>query len=239
MKLVRDTDWSISRAAPLRAGRARRGVRADRLYLSRRAVRPGAHSDSHERFGRAHRTVRRGPRPVRRPVRGGRQRPGGHRVFHQRQAAGADRARAFQTVLARAPAAHDAGPRVRACAAARAAVGAKGGAERTAPVLAANVAAVKHQTDWMEWQAGYVSGALLMPRSRVKLLVDAFLNDAEREVAAGSGIGRCLRTQATHERGFRRFARGRRRAAAQTGSSERLAPSHRLPVRFWETAGLK
>ncbi len=25
--------------------------------------------------------------------------------------------------------------------------------------------------DWMEWQAGYVSGALLMPRSRVKLLV--------------------------------------------------------------------
>jgi hypothetical protein len=33
-------------------------------------------------------------------------------------------------------------------------------------------------TDWMEWQAGYVSGALLMPRSRVKLLVDAFLNDA-------------------------------------------------------------
>ena len=33
-------------------------------------------------------------------------------------------------------------------------------------------------TDWMEWQAGYVSGAILMPRSRVKLLVEAFLNDA-------------------------------------------------------------
>ena len=33
-------------------------------------------------------------------------------------------------------------------------------------------------TDWMEWQAGYVSGALLMPRSRVKLLVEAFLKDA-------------------------------------------------------------
>jgi len=30
----------------------------------------------------------------------------------------------------------------------------------------------------MEWQAGYMSGALLMPRSRVKLLVEAFLKDA-------------------------------------------------------------
>lgn len=30
------------------------------------------------------------------------------------------------------------------------------------------------QTDWMEWQAGYVSGALLMPRSRVRMLVEAF-----------------------------------------------------------------
>ena len=30
------------------------------------------------------------------------------------------------------------------------------------------------QKDWMEWQAGYISGALLMPRSRVKLLVEAF-----------------------------------------------------------------
>ena len=34
----------------------------------------------------------------------------------------------------------------------------------------------------MEWQAGYVSGALLMPRSRVKLLVDAFLNDASAKL---------------------------------------------------------
>ncbi len=30
----------------------------------------------------------------------------------------------------------------------------------------------------MEWQAGYVSGALLMPRRRAKLLVEAFLNYA-------------------------------------------------------------
>ena len=30
------------------------------------------------------------------------------------------------------------------------------------------------QRDWMEWQAGYISGALLMPRSRVKLQVEAF-----------------------------------------------------------------
>ena len=33
------------------------------------------------------------------------------------------------------------------------------------------------QKDWMEWQAGYVSGALLMPRSRVKLLVEAFRHE--------------------------------------------------------------
>src|SRR5271156_2670743 len=37
-------------------------------------------------------------------------------------------------------------------------------------------------TDWMEWQAGYVSGALLMPRSRVKLLVEAFLKDANAKL---------------------------------------------------------
>jgi uncharacterized protein DUF955 len=30
------------------------------------------------------------------------------------------------------------------------------------------------EPDWMEWQAGYVSGALLMPKSRIELLVGAF-----------------------------------------------------------------
>lgn len=30
------------------------------------------------------------------------------------------------------------------------------------------------QTDWMEWQAGYVGGALLMPVSRVRALVTAY-----------------------------------------------------------------
>lgn len=34
--------------------------------------------------------------------------------------------------------------------------------------------------DWMEWQAGYVSGAILMPRSRMRLHVNAFR--AERGV---------------------------------------------------------
>lgn len=34
--------------------------------------------------------------------------------------------------------------------------------------------------DWMEWQAGYISGAMLMPRSRVQLHVAAFR--AERGV---------------------------------------------------------
>jgi Zn-dependent peptidase ImmA (M78 family) len=31
------------------------------------------------------------------------------------------------------------------------------------------------QTDWMEWQAGYVCGALLMPVSRVRKLVGSYL----------------------------------------------------------------
>ncbi len=37
--------------------------------------------------------------------------------------------------------------------------------------------------DWMEWQAGYISGAMLMPRSRVRLHVNAFR--AERGVEGG------------------------------------------------------
>jgi len=44
---------------------------------------------------------------------------------------------------------------------------------------------VSTTTDWMEWQAGYVSGALLMPRSRVKLLVEAFLKDAGVKLPLG------------------------------------------------------
>jgi hypothetical protein len=40
------------------------------------------------------------------------------------------------------------------------------------------------ERDWMEWQAGYVSGALLMLRSRVRLLVEAF----RREHQAGTVI---------------------------------------------------
>ena len=31
------------------------------------------------------------------------------------------------------------------------------------------------QTDWMEWQAGYVCGALLMPASRVRELAGVYL----------------------------------------------------------------
>ncbi|MDQ2843412.1 MAG: ImmA/IrrE family metallo-endopeptidase [Acidobacteriota bacterium] len=47
------------------------------------------------------------------------------------------------------------------------------------------------KTDWMEWQAGYASGAMLMPLSRVKIAVAGFpiaenssaLNVSERETA--------------------------------------------------------
>jgi IrrE N-terminal-like domain len=42
-------------------------------------------------------------------------------------------------------------------------------------------------TDWMEWQAGYVSGGLLMPRSRVRLLVEAFRREPSLRVALAAG----------------------------------------------------
>ncbi len=34
---------------------------------------------------------------------------------------------------------------------------------------------VEQSVDWMEWQAGYVAGALLMPASRIRLVSDACL----------------------------------------------------------------
>ena len=47
-------------------------------------------------------------------------------------------------------------------------------------------------TDWMEWQAGYASGALLMPRAELANAVRAF-RDAEdlkyRDIAVGSEAG--------------------------------------------------
>jgi hypothetical protein len=50
------------------------------------------------------------------------------------------------------------------------------------------------QKDWMEWQAGYISGALLMPRSRVKLLVEAFGREhaVRLPLQAGSVDGQIL-----------------------------------------------
>jgi hypothetical protein len=50
------------------------------------------------------------------------------------------------------------------------------------------------ETDWMEWQAGYISGALLMLRSRVQLLVDAFRHEhqAGTVINSGSVEGRLL-----------------------------------------------
>jgi Zn-dependent peptidase ImmA (M78 family) len=36
---------------------------------------------------------------------------------------------------------------------------------------------VDRLTDWMEWQAGYICGALLMPKRRVDWLVSAFVKE--------------------------------------------------------------
>jgi hypothetical protein len=50
------------------------------------------------------------------------------------------------------------------------------------------------ESDWMEWQAGYISGALLMLRSRVQLLVDAFRREhrAAGLISSSSINGRLL-----------------------------------------------
>ena len=50
------------------------------------------------------------------------------------------------------------------------------------------------QIDWMEWQAGYISGALLMPRSRLKLQVEAFRREhaVRLPLTAGSVDGQIL-----------------------------------------------
>jgi IrrE N-terminal-like domain len=50
------------------------------------------------------------------------------------------------------------------------------------------------QRDWMEWQAGYISGALLMPRRRVKLQVEAFRQEHSLSLplTAGSIDGQIL-----------------------------------------------
>jgi len=50
------------------------------------------------------------------------------------------------------------------------------------------------QRDWMEWQAGYISGALLMPRSRLKLQVEAFRREhaVSLPLQAGSVDGQIL-----------------------------------------------
>jgi hypothetical protein len=50
------------------------------------------------------------------------------------------------------------------------------------------------RTDWMEWQAGYVSGALLMLRSRVRLQIEAFRREYQVRLplSIGSDDGQIL-----------------------------------------------
>ncbi|MBI2407565.1 MAG: ImmA/IrrE family metallo-endopeptidase [Gemmatimonadetes bacterium] len=49
-------------------------------------------------------------------------------------------------------------------------------------------------TDWMEWQAGYVCGALLMPRKELRGIVHAAMRKAGQidELEIGSELGRAL-----------------------------------------------
>jgi len=45
-------------------------------------------------------------------------------------------------------------------------------------------------SDWMEWQAGYVGGAVLMPASPVREIVQKFLSETERQnlIAVGAAM---------------------------------------------------
>ncbi|HJU11275.1 MAG TPA: hypothetical protein VJ728_10380 [Candidatus Binataceae bacterium] len=53
---------------------------------------------------------------------------------------------------------------------------------------------MRSEADWMEWQAGYISGALLMLRSRIQLLVNAFRREhrVQTTINTGSVEGRLL-----------------------------------------------
>jgi hypothetical protein len=51
--------------------------------------------------------------------------------------------------------------------------------------LRAEILPENDQVDWMEWHAGFISGAMLMPKSRVDLFVAAF--STKREIAAPFG----------------------------------------------------
>ncbi len=49
------------------------------------------------------------------------------------------------------------------------------------------------QTDWMEWQAGYMSGALLMPTTSLKKLVSAAFKEWEVFGSVAMGSGECAK----------------------------------------------
>ena len=79
------------------------------------------------------------------------------------------------------------------------------------------------QRDWMEWQAGYISGALLMPRSRIKLAGRGFPAGACGETSASGGIRRWADSHWAGERAIRRVARSGRSVAAAARPFEPLS----------------
>jgi len=77
-------------------------------------------------------------------------------------------------------------------------------------------------TDWMELQAGYVCGALLMPQWRVELLAGAF--GLERGASLPLKLESIDAQALTKllDRSVRRFARGGAGETAEAGASGRL-----------------
>ena len=70
------------------------------------------------------------------------------------------------------------------------------------------LAAIK--TDWMEWQAGYACGALLMPATAVKHLVASFFRD--------HGIYVAVTPDSTHGRNLIRSAADTFRVSEEAAS---------------------
>ena len=79
------------------------------------------------------------------------------------------------------------------------------------------------EADWMEWQAGYISGALLMLRSRIQLLVEALSPGTSSSNGYQHQLGGRTAARRAGERNLRRVTRSGLAAAVAARSSRRLS----------------
>ena len=84
--------------------------------------------------------------------------------------------------------------------------------------------------DWFEWQAGYASGALLMPESFARRMAGAYFQ-AARASAGGQGLGRSKSALPAYFPRVRCIRRGCHRAAQAARLSDRVARPQARPFR--------